>query len=119
MNVLSRDQQIAIIACLAPASAGQSGWGPRFRPQSIVPVPIKPYPHLGLFRFLRLLIFAVKLVRKKPFRGAENSPIAFICDLKKQVRVGLVVLGQGKSAISDRAGVSHGIQIPNATGLRN
>ena len=63
--------------------AGQPGWGPRFRPRSIVPVPIKPRPQLGVFRFWRLLIFAVEPVRKKPFGGAENSPIAFICEPKK------------------------------------
>jgi hypothetical protein len=39
--------------------------------------------------------------------GAEKSPIAFICELKKQVRFGLVVLGERKPAISNGAGVAH------------
>ena len=64
--------------------------------------------------FWRLLIFAVWPGRK-PFGRAENPPIAFICELKKQVRIGLVLLGEGQSAISDRAGAAHGISNPNAT----
>ena len=48
-------------------------------------------------------------------RHSENLPIAFICELKKQVRIGLVLLGEGQSAISDRAGAAHGISNPNAT----
>jgi hypothetical protein len=39
----------------------------------------------------------------------------FICELKKQVRLVLVLLGEGQSAISDCAGVAHGISNPNAT----
>ena len=46
---------------------------------------------------------------------AENPPIAFICELKKQVRIGLVLLGEGQSAISDRAGAAHAISNANAT----
>jgi hypothetical protein len=61
----------------------------------------------GVSCFWRLLIFA-GWPRRTPFSGAENSPIAFICELKKQVRIGLVLLGKGQSAISDRAGGAHG-----------
>ena len=50
----------------------------------------------------------------KPFSGAEKPPIAFIRELKKQVRVVLVLRGEGESAISDRSG-AHGISNPNAT----
>jgi hypothetical protein len=48
--------------------------------------------------------------RRTPLSRAENPPIAFVCELKKQVRIGLV-----QSAISDRAGAAHGISNPNAT----
>jgi hypothetical protein len=65
----------------------------------------------------RLLIFAVWPGRK-PFSGAENPPIAFICELKKQVRRGLILLGEGQSAISDRAGVAHGISNPTERGFK-
>ena len=41
------------------------------------------------------------------FSGAKKPAIAFICKLKKQVRLGLVLFGEGQSAISDRAGVAH------------
>jgi hypothetical protein len=50
-----------------------------------------------------------------PLSRAENPPIAFVCELNKQVRIGLVLLGEGQSAISDRAGAAHGISNPNAT----
>lgn len=40
--------------------------------------------------------------------GAEKPPIAFICELKKQVRNGLLLRGEGQSAVSDRAGAAHG-----------
>jgi hypothetical protein len=55
------------------------------------------------------------LPRRTPLSRAENPPIAFICELKKQVRIGLVLLGEGQSAISDRAGAAHGTSNPNAT----
>jgi hypothetical protein len=55
-----------------------------------------------------------------PFSRAENPPIAFICELKKQVRNGLVRLGEGQSAISDRADAAHGAsQNHNATDRGN
>jgi hypothetical protein len=69
-------------------------------------------PHLGVSCFWRLLNFAVWPGRK-PFGGAENPPIGFICELKKQVRLGPVLFGEGQSAISDRAGIAHGISNPN------
>jgi hypothetical protein len=73
-----------------------------------------PKPRLGVSCFWWLLIFAVRPGRK-PFSGAESPPIAFICELKKQVRNGLVPRDEGQSAISDRAGVAHGpISNPNA-----
>jgi len=72
-------------------------------------VPLKPPPRVS--SFWRLLIFARKPGRT-PFRGAEKPLIAFICELKKQVRRGLVLLGKGQSAISDRPGVAHGISNP-------
>ena len=73
---------------------------------TIVWFPLKPQPRVSCF--WRLLIFAVWPGRK-PFGRAENPPIAFICELKKQVRRGLVLRGEGQSAISDRAGVAHGV----------
>ena len=44
----------------------------------------------------------------------RTPPITFICELEKQVRRGLVLLGEGQSAISDRAGAAHGISDPKA-----
>jgi hypothetical protein len=41
----------------------------------------------------------------------REAPIAFICELKKQVRIGLDLRGEGQSAISDGAGAAH-TQIP-------
>jgi hypothetical protein len=75
----------------------------RFSTSVIGWVPLKP--RLDVFCFWRLLIFA-EWPRRTPFSGAEKSPIAFICELKKQVHFGLVVLGERKLAISDRAGVA-------------
>ena len=64
--------------------------------------PLKPRLGVSL-----LLIFA-EWPRRTPFSGAEKPPVAFICELKKQVSNGLVLRGQGQSAISDRAGVAYG-----------
>jgi len=77
---------------------------------AVVGVPLKPHPGVSWW----LLIFA-GWPRRAPFSGAENPPIAFIGELKKQVRRGLVLRGEGQSAISDRAGVAHGVSNPNAT----
>ncbi len=85
---------------------GQPDLGQGFQRPSL---PLKP--KLVASCFLRLLIFAGW---RTPFSRAENPPIAFICELKKQVRIGLVLLGEGQSAISDRAGAAHGISNPNA-----
>src|SRR4029077_9773872 len=91
---------------------------PRFMPGGafstlvIEGVPLKP--RVGVSCFWRLLIFA-GWPRRTPLSRAENPPIAFVCELKKQVRIGLVLLGEGQSAISDRAGAAHGISNPNAT----
>ena len=68
----------------------------------------------GVSCFWLLLIFA-EWPRRTPFSGAEKPPIAFICELKKQVRNGLLLRSEGQSAISDRAGAAHGISNPNAT----
>jgi hypothetical protein len=35
----------------------------------------------------------------RPFGGAENPPITFICELKKQVRRSFVLLGEGQCAL--------------------
>ena len=75
-------------------------------------VPLKP--EFGVSCFWRLLIFT-GWPRRTPFGGAENPPITFICELKKQVRRSFVLLGEGQSAISDRADAAHGISNPNAT----
>ena len=75
-------------------------------------VPLKP--EFGVSCFWRLLIFA-EWLRRTPFGGAENPPITFICELKKQVRRSFALLGEGQSAISDRAGDAHGISNPKAT----
>ena len=48
----------------------------------------------------------------------RRPPTAFIWELKKQVRLGLVLFGEGQSAISDRARVAHGISNPIATDAR-
>jgi hypothetical protein len=53
-------------------------------------------PRLELFWLWRLLMFA-------GWRGAEKPPIAFIGELKKQVRLGLVFLGEGQPTISNSA----------------
>src|SRR5215471_3039351 len=75
-------------------------------------VPLKP--ELGVSCSWRLLIFA-GWPRRTPFNRAENPLIAFICEPKKQVSNGLVLLGEGQFAISRCAGVAHGISNPNAT----
>ena len=69
-------------------------------------VPLKPPPRVSCFW---RLLFSEGWPRRTPFSRAENPPIAFICKLKKQVRRGLVLRGEGQSAISDRAGVAHGV----------
>jgi hypothetical protein len=56
---------------------------------------------------------------RKPFRGAENPPIAFVGEQAKQVRGGLVLLGEGQPAISNRARAALDISNPNATELRS
>ena len=72
-------------------------------------VVIPPKKRLGVscFCFWRLLNCA-GWPRRTPFGDAEESPIAFICELTKQVRFGLVVFGERKPAISDRTSVAHG-----------
>ena len=75
-------------------------------------VPLKL--EFGVSCFWRLLIFA-GWPRRTPFGGAENPPITFICEFKKQIRRSFVLLGEGQSAISDRAGDAHGISNPKAT----
>jgi hypothetical protein len=52
---------------------------------------------------------------RKPFSGAEKPPIAFICELEKQIRIGPFLRGEGEFAISDRAKAAHGNSNPNAT----
>src|SRR5882672_9963238 len=90
-------------------NAGRPGFGDRFSTLVIVWVPHPPF--LGVSCFWRLFIFA-KWPGRTPFSGAEKPLIAFICELKKQVRRGLVLLGEGQFAISDRSGVAHGISNP-------
>jgi len=68
-------------------------------------VPLKP--ELGVSCFWRLLFFE-GWPRRSPFSRAEDPPIAFIRELRKQLRIGLVLLGEGQSAISYRAGVARG-----------
>ena len=75
-------------------------------------IPLKL--ELGVSCFWRLLIFT-GWPRRTPFGGAENPPITFICEFKKQIRRSFVLLGEGQSAISDRAGDAHGISNPKAT----
>ena len=53
---------------------------------------------------------------RKPLSRAENAPVAFIRELKKQVRVSLVPRGEGQSAIPGRADVAHRISYLNGTG---
>jgi hypothetical protein len=64
---------------------------------------------LGIF-FWRLLISP----DQKPFGGAQKSPITFIRDLMQKVGLGGFFLLKSQSAISDGAGVAHGIS-SNAT----
>ena len=105
----------------ASLHAGRPVFGIGFQGRSFVWVPLKP--HLGVSCIWRLLNFAVWPGRK-PFGGAENSSIGFICELKKQVRLCPVLFGEGQSAISDRARIAHGAsQIPTpahtaGTGLK-
>jgi hypothetical protein len=78
----------------------------------------RPITQAGPWRLLLwLLIFAVRPGRK-PFSGTENPPIAFICELTKQVSVGIVLRDEGQPAISDRAGVAPDVSNPNATEQR-
>src|SRR5215471_17968934 len=64
-------------------------------------VPLKP--ELGVSCSWRLLIFA-GWPRRTPFNRAENPLIAFICEPKKQVCNGLVLLGEGQFAIIEVRG---------------
>jgi hypothetical protein len=73
----------------------------------IVWIPLKP--HLGVSCIWRLL---AEWPRRTPLSRAEKPLIAFICELKKEVRIGLVRRDEGQPAISDRAGVAHGISNP-------
>ena len=58
--------------------------------------------------------------RAERHSATQSSPhIAFICEFKKQVRIGLDLRGEGQSAISDRATAAHGISNPSATEQRN
>jgi hypothetical protein len=66
-------------------------------------LPLKPEP--GISCFWRLLIFA-EWQPPTPFGRAENPPIAFVGELEKQVRNGLVRLSEGQFAISGRAGIA-------------
>src|SRR6516162_3212435 len=86
--------------------------GDRFSTLVIKWIPLKL--ELGVSCFWRLLIFT-GWPRRTPFGGAENPPITFICEFKKQIRRSFVLLGEGQSAISDRAGDAHGISNPKAT----
>jgi len=61
--------------------------------------------------FVRNVRTYTAMLREK---AEENPPIAFICELKKQVRVGLVPRGEGQSAIPDCADAVHGASNPNA-----
>jgi hypothetical protein len=114
--VFGRDISPSCMAIQALASANNRP--PRFMPGGafstlvIEGVPLKP--ELGVSCFWRLLIFA-GWPRRTPFSGAEKPPITFICELEKQIRRGFVLLGEGQSAISDRAGAAHGISNPKAT----
>jgi len=54
---------------------------------------------------------------RKPFSREENSPIAFICELTEQVRIGPILAGEGQFAISDRANAAH-VKNPKQTGIQ-
>jgi hypothetical protein len=71
-------------------------------------------PKLGVTCFWRLLIL-VGWPGRKPLSRAENPAVAFIRELKKQVRVGLLPRGEGQSAIPGRADAVHGTSRFNAT----
>jgi hypothetical protein len=108
-------------ACLGSAStragsaAGNScgrGFGPALTFSPVIEwLPLRRPPDVACFW---LLIFAGEPGRT-PFSGAEKPPIAFVCELKEQVHVGLVIGGESQSAISDRASVAHGIFKSHAT----
>jgi hypothetical protein len=55
---------------------------------------------------------------RQPFGGAEKPPLTFIRELMQQVRLGLVLLGEGQSAISDGAGVAHDFELKTTTERR-
>ena len=105
----SRRPPVLIITSRAASlRAGRPRFGAGFQ-RRLLWLPLKPHAS-----FWRLRIFA-GWPGRTPFSRAENPPIAFIRELKKQVRIGLVLRGEGQSAISDRAGAAHGISNPNAT----
>ena len=106
--MLYRKKKDARAGKAASLRAGRPRFGTGFQ-RWLLWVPLKPHAS-----FWRLLIFAGWPCRT-PFSRAENPPIAFIRELKKQVRIGLVLRGEGQSAISDRAGAAHSISNPNAT----
>jgi hypothetical protein len=78
-----------------------------FTPECLIWTLPKPPRRLDPFCLSRLLICA-ELRPRTPFSSAEKPPIAFACELKKQVRLGLVVFGECQPAISDRTSVAHG-----------
>jgi hypothetical protein len=84
------------------------------RPRPDRPLSLKL--ELGVSRSWWLLIFA-RWPRRSPLGRAENPAIAFIGGLKKQVRNCLVLLGEGQSTISDRAGVLRGRQFTHGRAL--
>jgi hypothetical protein len=62
---------------------------------------------LGISSFWRLLGFEGR-PRRMPYGRAESPSITFIREVKKELRNGLVRLGEGQSAISDCAAAAHG-----------
>jgi hypothetical protein len=111
---LKRESKFARAGVKASPQSGSAGepaaalFAIGFQRRSLSGVP--PKPCLGVSSF-GLLIFE-GWPRRTPFSHAEKPPIAFICELKKQVRIGLDLRGGGQSAISDRAGIAHGISNP-------
>jgi len=106
-------------------------WPPKWTAPSLAPSREQTQCVTGIGRYLNLARESLNSARRREARpgfvrnvrtytamlrekAEENPPIAFICELKKQVRVGLVPRGEGQSAIPDCADAVHGASNPNA-----
>jgi len=88
-------------------NAGRPGFGDRFSTLVIVwfhTTVSLVSPAFGAVHFCE--------VPAERHQRCREAPDRFICELRSRFRRGLVLLGEGQFAISDRSGVAHGISNP-------